>query len=146
MEIFPHTHKKKFFFPINPKKKTMAEWLNLAASTFWNTYIPRASRRDEFSESFGCSPEDCVEIWRKLMLGNYVLPNVRPIHLLWTFFFFKNYGTMGVNASTVGSSARTFRDKVFYLIDAISSLTTQYVSFFLVSFFWWVLVFFVNSI
>ena len=106
----------------------MAEWLNLAASRFWNHPVDRLECREEFGKCFGCSPEDCVFVWQHLVMLPDLRADIRDYHLLWTYHMCKHYKTISENAMTVGTSDRTFRDKTKYLIDKISSLSSQLVS------------------
>ena len=109
----------------------MASWINLAASTFWKDSNFIRARDVKFKETFGCNPGDCVEIWHALVMHNLVESirnNYRPIHLLWALFFVKHYLTMAVNAYIVGTSPRTFREKVWYILEAIASLENLWVS------------------
>lgn len=103
------------------------EWLNLAASSFWRKKIPVHARRGEFQCTFGCSPDDCVVIWRALVTKNKVKKDIKPVHILWLLFFLKHYNVMNVNGQMVGVSEKTYRNKVFHLIDALASLVSDFV-------------------
>ena len=105
----------------------MAEWLNAAASTFWRQNVPIQHRRAMFLSTFGCDPEDCVEVWRALVLFGQVPRATNFFHLLWLLYFFKHYNTMVANGNRVGVTDRTFRDKVFRLIDALAVLAPVFV-------------------
>ena len=106
----------------------MTEWLNLAASSFWRENIPLQQRRPMFLSTFGCNPKDCVELWRVLVIFGRVPRATRTVHLLWLLFFLKHYNIMAVNANIVSVTERTFREKVFGLIDALAPLVSQFVS------------------
>ena len=117
------------------REKKMAEWLNMAASSFWQTRVPRVARREVFSHTFGCIPEDCVIVWAQLGHRNKLRSDIRPIHLLWMMFFLRHYATMPINAMTVGCTEKTFSDKVHFLIQQTASILHEFVSGFFVGFY-----------
>ena len=140
----PHSHNfstdgKKTYWKQHEKatktqRKKMAEWLNMAASSFWQTRVPRVARREVFSHTFGCIPEDCVIVWAQLGHRSKLRSDIRPIHLLWMMFFLRHYATMPINAMTVGCTEKTFSDKVHFLIRQTASILHEFVSVFFVGF------------
>jgi hypothetical protein len=71
---------------------------------------------------FGCSPLLCDTIWGTLHLQQLVPPKTGPAHLLWVLYFLKTYGTEPVCTCFVGKTAKTFREHVWPLVEAISAL------------------------
>lgn len=74
------------------------------------------SRR--FKTFFGISPKICGIAWQ---LIKYELPmNFKEMHLLWALFFLKNYNKEHVNHAVAECDEKTFRTKVWEVIDKLA--------------------------
>jgi hypothetical protein len=72
---------------------------------------------------FGCSPLICNLVWGILWLQGLQPQGTRTVHLLWTLYFLKTYGTKTVCASFLGCTEKTLRGYVWPLARAISELS-----------------------
>lgn len=73
-----------------------------------------------FKSAFGVSPNVCSIVWLKIK--NHLSPDFNEIHLLWTLFFLKTYNTEAINRSIFKCDEKTFRRRIWKIIDALSSL------------------------
>jgi hypothetical protein len=71
---------------------------------------------------FGCSLLICDMIWGTLEKQVLLPLKTEPVHLLWVILLLKMYGTETVCGSLVGTTAKTYRDHVWPLVEAISAL------------------------
>ena len=83
----------------------------------------------DYRSRFGCSPVVCAMIWVQC---RFMETNIKPKHLLWSLMFLKVYGTEKVMANSAGLSDRKiFRETIWPIIEKISSLQKNVVSYFL---------------
>ena len=111
-----------------PTSENMSEWLNLAESGFWPHYVASNHRLKRFRTTFECSPKNCVTVWCVLVMSGQLGKTICDRHFLWMLYFLKHYQTMEMNASMVGTSKRTFRAKVFHIIEVMGNLVFEFVS------------------
>lgn len=81
-----------------------------------------------FKSFFGASPKMCAIIWQ--LIKNNLPISFREVHLLWALFFLKNYNTESVNHSVAGCDEKTFREKVWLMIDRLAFMKVVRVKFF----------------
>ena len=60
-----------------------------------------------FREFFGTTPIPCELIWRLFVIHHPT--GFKPIHLLWTCFFVKQYQTEGILQAINGVTPKTYR-------------------------------------
>ena len=83
----------------------------------------------DFRSRFGCSPVVCGMIWVQC---KFMETHIKPKHLLWSLMFLKVYGTEKVMTNSAGLSDRKmFREKIWPIIEKISSIQKSVVSNFL---------------
>lgn len=73
-----------------------------------------------FISAFGASPKICAIVWVKIKRD--LSPDFHEIHLLWTLFFLKNYNTEGVNRSVFNCDEKTYRMRVWKVIESLALL------------------------
>lgn len=71
-----------------------------------------------FKSFFGVSPAICAKLW--LLTKPRLTPDVKEIHLLWTLLFLKCYHTEHVNRSIVSCDEKTFRTKVWKVVESLA--------------------------
>ena len=84
-----------------------------------------------FRSWFGTDPLIVQLIWRMLYESRWLFKGyfAKPIHLLWSLHFLKNYETESENASIYGSvDEKTVRKWVWFYIQGISKLASKVVS------------------
>jgi len=91
---------------------------------FDSNQVTKTNHRD-FRAGFGISPTVCSYVWNQIHEEE---SNLAPEHLLWALLFLKVYKTETVHASIVKTDEKTFREKVFKIIELISSLSVDKVS------------------
>jgi len=71
-----------------------------------------------FKSFFGVSPQICALTWN---LIKYELPDdYKEVHLLWALLFLKCYNTESVNRAIVGCDEKTFRKRVWMVVDKLA--------------------------
>lgn len=84
-----------------------------------------------FKSFFGISPKICAISWELIKRD---LPSTyKPTHLLWTLFFLKNYNTEHVNRRYAECDEKTFRLKIWTIIDKLAFMKVVRIDFFLES-------------
>ena len=92
----------------------------------FNTNGKSTVSRREFRSFFGVSSKVCSNMWSKY---NDVLPKKSiPKHLLWVLLFLKSYNTEDIAASLAGCDRKTFRNKVWPILKAITKRAKRVVS------------------
>lgn len=81
-----------------------------------------------FKSAFGASPKICSIVWIKIK--NDLPPDFHEIHLLWSLFFLKNYNTESVNRSVFSCDEKTFRWRVWRVIESLALLKVVRISIF----------------
>ena len=83
-----------------------------------------------FTEFFGVSPTICARAW--FHLKNVLSDDYREIHLLWALLFLKCYNTESVNRSIVECDEKTFRKRVWVVVDKLAFIKVVrfWISFF----------------
>lgn len=71
-----------------------------------------------FKSFFGVSPLICVKAW--LHLKSVLPSDYQEIHLLWALLFLKCYNTEHVNHSIAGCDEKTFRKRIWMVIQKLS--------------------------
>ena len=86
--------------------------------------VTQTNHRD-FRSGFGISPSVCCWVWTQIHEED---SNLLPEYLLWALLFLKVYKTETIHALIVETDAKKFREKVFKVIELISSLSEDIVS------------------
>lgn len=73
-----------------------------------------------FKAAFGTSPKICAIVWLKIKID--LTPDFNETHLLWALFFLKNYNTESVNRSLFKCDEKTFRWRVWKIIESLALL------------------------
>ncbi len=60
-----------------------------------------------FREFFGTTPIPCELLWKLFVIHHPI--GFKPIHLLWTCFFVKQYLTEGISQAILEVTPKTFR-------------------------------------
>ena len=81
-----------------------------------------------FLSFFGASPLTLAVIWR-LLFKNLLLDGAEYQHLLWGYMLLKQYSGDRNLASSAGADEKTFRKWAWHIIDAVSWLEGEVVSF-----------------
>lgn len=76
---------------------------------------------------FGVSPQICAMLWQ--LIKDELPTNYQEVHLLWALFFLKTYNTESVNHSVAGCDEKTFRTKVWMVIDKLAFMKVVRVNF-----------------
>ena len=102
----------------------------MACQVFWGIVPSEAQQHENFVATFGTSTPHCDEVWEQLTLSGWIdrRTDIRQVHLLWTLFFLKVYLTNRVCAFIIGTSPKTFREKVWFILEGIAGLVDRYVS------------------
>lgn len=74
----------------------------------------------KYRSYFGISPYVTVLLW--IRVKNRVNQSTRPLHMLWALFFVKNYWTEHSNAMLWKCDEKTFRKRVWYVLEVVSKL------------------------
>lgn len=82
-----------------------------------NSSSKRVGER-RFKSFFGVSPAICAKLW--LLTKPRLTPDVREIHLLWSLLFLKCYHTEHVNRSIASCDEKTFRTKVWKVVESLA--------------------------
>ena len=98
--------------------------LSYLQKNFDANLVTQTNHRDSRSGS-GISPSVCCWVWTQIHEGD---SNLLPENLLWALLFLKVYKTETIHASIVETDAKNFREKVFKVIELISSLSEDIVS------------------
>lgn len=81
-----------------------------------------------FKAFFGVSPAVCSMAWshlKKDLPGDY-----NEMHLLWTLMFLKSYNTDSINCSIARCDEKTFRKRVWVVIEKLAFIKVVRFSFF----------------
>ena len=75
----------------------------------------------QFKSWFGVEPLYLSLTWLLLLQSGWLAFGCRPqpVHLLWTFMWFKVYATEGVHAGQVGCDEKTLRERVCFVQRAL---------------------------
>lgn len=83
------------------------------------------SRR--FRSFFGVSPNICAICWR--LIKDELPTSYREVHLLWALLFLKCYNTESINHATAGCDEKTFRTKVWTVVESLAFMKVVCVNF-----------------
>ena len=72
-----------------------------------------------FKAHFGLSPLVIAAVWNRLEDEALLPANGTPLHLLWTLLFLKLYNTAAVLSTMCGTTAKTYRQWVWKLLQGI---------------------------
>jgi hypothetical protein len=97
-------------------------WVAFDADLFSRFELRTPTDVRDWKALFGCSPLICDTIWGTLQKQILVPPRTEPVHLLWALLFLKTYGTETVCGSYVGKTAKTYRDHVWPVVEAVAAL------------------------
>ena len=75
-----------------------------------------------FKAHFGLSPLVVAAVWNKLHDEALLPDKSTPVHLIWTLLFLKLYNTAAVLSTMCGTTAKTYRQWVWKMMDALESL------------------------
>lgn len=107
--------------PLFSKKQKMEakDFYEVATNGFDFTNSSNTLRDRRYRSIFGVSAHVTSIIW------NIMIPTInlfaRPIHLLWTLYFLKQYSTEHNNAYVWNCTEKTFRKWCWYFIEKISN-------------------------
>lgn len=80
-----------------------------------------------FKAFFGVSPSICAMAWQHLKTS---LPtDYNEMHLLWALLFLKCYNTESVNCSIAGCDEKTFRKRIWVVIEMLAFIKVVKYSF-----------------
>lgn len=97
------------------------DFKGIADST--TNYDRRGDTKDRyFREHFGEDPTVVDSVWSRLVQDEYLPPNAKPKHLLWMFYWWKTYNTVGVCAAFCKTHHTTFTYWKEAMKDAVASL------------------------
>ena len=84
----------------------------------------------EFLSFFGADPVHVHIIWILLLKNGWLQlgGQLKPYHLLWTFYFLKVYSSFTVLAKNIGCDVKTFRERVWFFTEGIATLDNKVVS------------------
>ena len=80
-----------------------------------------------FKAHFGVSPFIASCLWNR-MEDERTLPSVqeaRPFHLLWALMFLKLYSSEDTMSRIVGTTAKTFRQRVWQMLAAVRNYSVR---------------------
>jgi hypothetical protein len=97
-------------------------WEAFKVEIFTRFELRSAQDVRDWKALFGCSPLICDMIWGTLEKQELVPPKKEPVHLLWALHFLKTYGTEAVCACFLSKTAKTFREHLWPLVEAIAAL------------------------
>jgi hypothetical protein len=97
-------------------------WEAFKAKLFPKFEIKTLTDVRDWKALFGCSPLICDTIWGSLEKQELIPQKTEPVHLLWALHFLKTYGTEAVCGSFVGKMAKTYRDHVWPVVEAVAAL------------------------
>jgi hypothetical protein len=86
-----------------------------------------------FKSFYGVSPLICQTVWN-LLNANKLPSGSKPLHLLWTLIFLKQYNSEHVNHAITGADEKTFRKWVWIFIELIADLNVVSLLFFFFKF------------
>lgn len=97
----------------------MENLLSETFSNYGNYYTKHESASTyvgmrRFKAFFGVSPSICAKAW--LHVKDVLPPDYREFHLLWALLFLKCYNPEHVNHSIVGCDEKTYRKRVWVVI------------------------------
>ncbi|GFH50665.1 hypothetical protein CTEN210_07141 [Chaetoceros tenuissimus] len=102
--------KPKFFFQ---------KGMEYIGKTYILTLKYNDSNKRQFHSFFKIDPFTCGTIWNKIYK---LVPDLFYYHLLWALLFMKLYSSEALLCKQVGTTEKTYREKVWKIIAAISSL------------------------
>lgn len=71
-----------------------------------------------FKSFFGVSPNICAMCWN--MIKDELPDSYQEVHLLWALYFLKCYNTESVNHAVAGCDEKTFRTKVWTVVERLA--------------------------
>lgn len=71
-----------------------------------------------YKSMFGVSPSICFKIWKLLEIP----PSIKPIHLLWTLNFLKQYNTEHTSKAIFKINEKTYRKYVWIIVEALAEI------------------------
>ena len=83
---------------------------------------------EQFKSHFGASPYIVSCLWNRLEESDLLVPKMAPHHLLWALLFLKLYNPSHVLAISCGVTAKTYREWVWRVLDAMEELSEFVVS------------------
>jgi hypothetical protein len=95
----------------------------IASRVFGRKSIPTSYK--DFLGNFGVSPTVCSDVWRRANFKN----GTQPIHILWALLFLFTYLTETLLCSLIGTARMTFRKWAWPVVQSISALGPDVVSF-----------------
>ena len=110
------------------------------SDNFWNIGLGLMRRKNsrashatltrQYISFFGCEPVFIAILWYLLESSKWLQydSSIQACHLLWALHFLKVYLTESVLAANMGCTERTFRDRVWFLLDGIARLDSILVS------------------
>lgn len=101
----------------NPLSILFYEYGKTILNDFGNSTIVGIRR---FKAAFGVSPNICSMVWQ--MIKTDLTQDFKEIHLLWTLFFLKCYNTESVNRSIFKCDEKTYRVRVWRVIESLAFL------------------------
>ena len=120
------------------------------ASNLIGRQIEQSNGKIVFNSIFGVTPFVCGVTWYLLLKNTELKKDIEQVHLLWALYFLKNYSKEEVLRPIFKNpDKKTIRDKMWFLIEKISCLSSIVVSifyFFLLFFLYFLLLFILMSL
>ena len=91
-----------------------------------------ARREAVFRSAFGVSSDVCSHTWEYLSTSNRMVEGqkkAKPTHLLWALMFLKKYETEIFLCCLLSTTEKTLRKWVWIMIEAVSNIHDDFVSF-----------------
>jgi hypothetical protein len=114
-----------------PRPKSKDFWeLGLGIMGRQNSRASNATLTRQYVAFFGSEPLFISILWYLLDRSKWIYrgPNIHPCHLLWTLHFLKVYATESVTAMKLRCDEKTYREKVWFLLQGIARLDKTLVS------------------
>ena len=85
----------------------------------------------KFRSWFGTDPFIVSLVWFLLSQSGWIkkINEAKPLHLLWSLNFMKNYSFEHTSSSLFHVDEKTFRKWVWFFVEGISTLASKVVSF-----------------
>ena len=101
----------------------------LLASSLIGRQIQQSNGEIVFNSIYGVTPFVCGVTWYLLKNNTDIKKDIEEVHLLWALYFMKNYSKEEVLRPLFNNpDKKTIRDKMWFIIDKISSLSSIVVS------------------
>ena len=71
---------------------------------------------------FGCTPLKHALLWDAVKAVHGIPDGIKHKHLLWGTFWLRHYSTEDVGAATMDTTEKTFRGKVWTMVELIATL------------------------